>query len=137
VTTPSTDTGIEDAIRRLVRDEVRAELAKVPALQLPAASPYTSIAEYAKERSISVSTVRNAIREGRLPAMKIGAAVRVRRDAEIGASVVPVAKNPGPTPAQVADRILARRAHAGRVIRNGSGTARRRACTSPSEHPAS
>jgi excisionase family DNA binding protein len=100
---------IEEAIRRLVREEVRSELAKVPALQAPAASPYISVTEYANARSISVSTVRNAIRDGRLPAMKIGSAVRVRGDEEIGASVVPTVKHPGPTPAQVADRVLARR----------------------------
>jgi excisionase family DNA binding protein len=100
---------IEEAIRRLVREEVRSELAKVPALQAPAASPYISVTEYANARSISVSTARNAIRDGRLPAMKIGSAVRVRGDAEIGASVVPTVKNAGPTPAQVADRVLARR----------------------------
>lgn len=103
------DKGIVEAIRQLVREEVRAELAKQPALQAAPASQYISIGEYAKARSISVSTVRNAIRDGRLPAMKIGTALRVLSDAEIGVSVVPAVNNPGPTPAQVADRILARR----------------------------
>jgi hypothetical protein len=92
-----------------VREEVRSELAKVAALQAPSVSPFVSVAAYAEARSISVSTVRHAVREGRLPAMKIGAAVRVRSDAEIGASVVPVVKHPGPTPAQIADRVLARK----------------------------
>lgn len=99
--------GIEPAIRKLVREEVRAELAKVTPTRSPAV--YISIADYAKARSISVSTVRNAIRDGRLPAMKIGAAVRVRTDVEIGASVVPVVKSPGPSPAQRAEQIIARR----------------------------
>jgi excisionase family DNA binding protein len=106
---------VDEAIRNLVRDEVRAELAKVPALQAPAVAPYVSVTTYAEARSISVSTVRHAIRDGRLPAMKIGTAVRVRNDAEIGASVVPVVKHPGPTPAQVADRVLAKRPRIARV----------------------
>jgi excisionase family DNA binding protein len=100
---------VEDVLRQLVRDEIRAELAKIPALQTPASSPYVSVAEYAKARSISVSTVRNAVRAGKLAAMKIGTAVRVRSDAEIGASVTPVAKRQGPSPGQIADRILAKR----------------------------
>jgi hypothetical protein len=106
---------IDEMIRILVRDEVRAELAKVPALQAPAIAPYVSVTAYADARSISVSTVRHAIREGHLPAMKIGAAVRVRSDVEIGASVVPIVKHPGPTPAQVADRVLAKRRPVARV----------------------
>lgn len=100
---------IEEVLRQLVRDEIRIELAKIPALQAPAASPYVTVAEYAKARSISVSTVRNAVRAGRLPAMKIGTSVRVRSDAEIGASVTPVAKQQGTSPGQIADRILAKR----------------------------
>ncbi|MBV8758684.1 MAG: helix-turn-helix domain-containing protein [Deltaproteobacteria bacterium] len=92
-----------------MRDEIRAELAKIPALQAPAASPYVTVAEYAKARSISVSTVRNAVRAGKLAAMKIGSAVRVRSDAEIGASVTPARKPQGPSAGQIADRILAKR----------------------------
>jgi excisionase family DNA binding protein len=99
---------VEEVLRQLVRDEIRLELAKVPALQAPAASPYVSVAEYAKARSISVSTVRNAIRAGKLAAMKIGTAVRVPSDAEIGASVTPVVRLRGPSAGQIADRILAK-----------------------------
>ena len=98
--------GVEEVIRQLVREEVRAELAKQP--QAPSPAGYVSVAEYAKSRSISISTVRNAIRLGRLPAMKIGTAVRIRRDAEIGASVTPKAKAAGPSAGQIADRILAK-----------------------------
>lgn len=118
---------IENVLRALVREEVRAELATVPALQAPTSAPYVSVAEYAKARSISVSTVRNAIRAGRLPAMKIGAAVRVRSDAEIGASVAPVVRDPGPSPAQVADRVLARRVRSSRLAVTTSTTAQRAA----------
>jgi len=98
---------IEEMIRHVVRDEVRAELAKQPQATSPGA--YVSVAEYAKARSISVSTVRNAIRLGRLQAMKIGAVVRVRRDAEFGSSITPRTKASGPTAGQIADRILAKR----------------------------
>lgn len=125
---------IEDLVRTLVRDEVQRELAKVPALQVPTASPYVSVADYAKARSISVSTVRNAVREGRLPAMKIGSAVRVKSDAEIGTSVIPRVPHPGPSPAQVADRVLARRVN---VTSGGGNDRRHRARTSPSVRLAS
>jgi excisionase family DNA binding protein len=43
-----------------------------------------TVADYARARSISKSTVRAAIRDGRLPAMKIGRAARVRADAQSG-----------------------------------------------------
>ena len=74
-------------IRELVRSEVRAELARAIAGTAPPPA-YLSAAEYAMARSISISTVRNAIRSGRLPAIKIGAAIRVRADVEIGEPVV-------------------------------------------------
>jgi excisionase family DNA binding protein len=130
---------IEDLVRVLVRDEVQRELAKVPALQAPAASPFVSVAAYAKARSISVSTVRNAVREGRLPAMKIGSAVRVKSDAEIGTSVIPSVPHPGPSPAQVADRVLARRVKSSRssVTSDGDNDRRRTARTYPSVRLAS
>jgi hypothetical protein len=76
-----------EMIRELVRSEVRAEVARVvPAA--PVQPTYLSVAEYAMARSISISTVRNAIRSGRLPAIKIGAAIRVRADVELGEPVV-------------------------------------------------
>ncbi len=97
---------IDDAIRELVREEIHAALAKTVAPQL---ATYVTIPDYAKARSISISTVRSAIRAGRLPAMKIGTAIRVRSDVEIGASVIPTATNPGPSPAKRAEELLARR----------------------------
>jgi len=96
--------GVEEVLRQLVRDEIRSELAKLPSLQASATAAYVSVAQYAKARSISVSTVRNAIRDGRLPAMKIGAAVRIRADEEIGRPVTPSA--PAPTASQIAERII-------------------------------
>lgn len=66
-----------ELVAALVRAEVRAATA-------PSALPrYVSAKEYAEARSIAVSTVRAAIREGRLPAKHIGRAVRIPSDAEI------------------------------------------------------
>ncbi|MFT3693958.1 MAG: hypothetical protein QM831_12515 [Kofleriaceae bacterium] len=100
-------TTIEQQIRQIVREEILIELAKQPAPPKP--TEYVSVAAYARARSISVSTVRNAVRAGRLPGLKIGTAVRVRSDAEIGASVTPSTKRQGPSAEQIADRILAAR----------------------------
>jgi hypothetical protein len=99
---------VDDVIRELVREEIRAELERV-AVARPHATSYVTIPEYAKARCISVSTVRNAIRKGHLPAMKFGAAVRVRSDVEIGASVVPVVPSPGPSPAKRAEELFQRK----------------------------
>lgn len=109
--------GLEDLVRELVRDEVRAELAKTTTSP-PAAPTYVSAAEYARARSISVSSVRNAIRSGRLPALKIGAAVRVRADVEIGAPVVPTEGATAP-PVVRAEQILARRRNPPRLANVG------------------
>jgi hypothetical protein len=99
---------LEEIIRELVRHEVRAEVARL-AETAPASPKYVSVAEYAIARSISASTVRNAIRSGRLPAIRIGAAVRVPVDVEIGSSVAANANAPGASPVARADRILDRK----------------------------
>jgi len=95
---------IEALIRKLVREELQVELAKQPPPKPP--TRYVSVAEYAKARSICISTVRNAIRSGRLPAMKIGAAMRVPSDAEIGIRVTSSLETP--TPSQIAERIISK-----------------------------
>lgn len=75
-------TDIEALIRSIVRDE----LAKArPAND---GSRYVTVAEYARSHSISASTVRDAIRDGRLDSIRIGRAVRVPAGAEIAAEVV-------------------------------------------------
>lgn len=61
--------------------ELRAALGEAPPAGL------ITIAEYARQRSISPSTVRAAIRDGRLPAVHIGRAVRLRADAEFSTPV--------------------------------------------------
>ncbi len=71
------ETVIESVVRRVVREELAAARA-APADEL------LTMAEFARRHSISESTVRAAIRAGRLPAVKIGRAVRVRADAQIG-----------------------------------------------------
>ena len=71
---------IEDHIRAIVRDELsRARPDTAPA--------FVTVAAYAAARSISPSTVRAAIREGRLDAERIGRAVRVSPTATIARAV--------------------------------------------------
>lgn len=69
----------ERDIRELVRVVVREELAAAPK-----AAEYVTVVEYARRHSISETTTRLAIAEGRLPAIRIGRLVRVRPDAPIG-----------------------------------------------------
>ena len=64
---------LERVVRKVMRE--RAELAAAPAEEL------VTMATFVRQRSISESMVRAAIRAGRLLAVKIGRAVRVRADA--------------------------------------------------------
>ena len=95
---------LDEMIREIVRTEVRAEVAR--ALAVAPAPTHVSVAEYAATRSISVSTVRNAIRAGRLPALRIGTAVRVPVDAEIGRPVIENADGHDASPVTRAEQIL-------------------------------
>ena len=53
----------------------------------PDAGPdLVTMREFARRNSISETTVRAMIKDGRLDAVKIGAAVRIRVDAQIGKS---------------------------------------------------
>jgi excisionase family DNA binding protein len=97
---------LDEMIREIVRSEVRAEVSRVIATG-PAQPTHVSVAEYAAARSISVSTVRNAIRGGRLPAIRIGTAVRVPVDAEIGRPVIATADGRDANPVTRAEKILA------------------------------
>jgi excisionase family DNA binding protein len=97
-----------EVIRELVRSEVQAELSRVIATTPPQPA-HVSVAAYAAARSISVSTVRNAIRAGRLPAIRIGTAVRVPVDAEIGRPVLANADGRDACPVTRAEQILAER----------------------------
>jgi excisionase family DNA binding protein len=99
---------LDEMIREIVRNEVRAEVARVIATG-PAQPTHVSVAEYAAARSISVSTVRNAIRAGRLPALRFGTAVRVPADAEIGRPVIATADGHDASPVTRAEKILADR----------------------------
>jgi len=96
---------LDEMIREIVRCEVRAEVARVIATR-PAQPTHVSVAEYAAARSISVSTVRNAIRGGRLPALRFGSAVRVPADAEIGRPVIGTADGCDASPVTRAEKIL-------------------------------
>jgi excisionase family DNA binding protein len=99
---------LDEMIREIVRSEVRAEVARVIAAG-PAQPTHVSVTEYAASRSISVSTVRNAIRGGRLPALRIGTAVRVPSDAEIGRPVIATVEGRDANPVTRAEKILADR----------------------------
>lgn len=72
---------IDDHVRAIVRDELAKALAARAAV-----TEHVTVAEYAKRWSLSTSTVRAAIRDGRLPVKRIGRAVRVDAEAEIGAT---------------------------------------------------
>lgn len=75
---------------QLVREEIDKRQA------LAAAAPeLISVAEYARRRSISISTVRAAIRERRLDATRFGRtgrAVRIAADAAIRAADAEIAE---------------------------------------------
>jgi excisionase family DNA binding protein len=74
-----------------------------------------TIEQYADARSISTTTVRAAIRCGRLPATYFGRAVRVPRDVEIGTTLPPApAEGSIPSPEQAAVATLRRPRKAGR-----------------------
>jgi excisionase family DNA binding protein len=78
------DAAIRALVTEVVREVVREELAK----QRPPGLPeLVTVDEYAGQRSISVSTVRAAIREGRLSVERIGRAVRVPAKATIARSL--------------------------------------------------
>lgn len=78
------DAAIRALLTEVVREVVREELAKE---RRPTMPELVSVDEYAHRRSISVSTVRAAIREGRLCVERIGRAVRVPAEATIGRSL--------------------------------------------------
>jgi excisionase family DNA binding protein len=63
-----------------------------------------TVGEYARQKSISCSTVRAAIREGRLKAVRIGRAVRIPIDADLGVQIA--CKQSANTTSARADRIL-------------------------------
>lgn len=74
---------VDAALRAMIAEIVRDELAR----QLAAPAEHLTVAEYARRHSISQGTVRSAIREGVLPATKIGRAIRIPASAEIGRPV--------------------------------------------------
>lgn len=73
-------TGFEDKLRELVREVVVEVLAEQGG---GAAGELVTVAKYAERCSISKSTVRAAIADGRLDAVKIGRAVRIPANATI------------------------------------------------------
>lgn len=103
---------IEGIVRRVVREELEAFRASTAV-----AGGLLTIQAYAASRSVSVSTVRAAIREGRLPTKSIGrgtkrAAVRIPADADIAPPAASRRSAKPAAPAANADRILS-------VVRGG------------------
>jgi excisionase family DNA binding protein len=87
-TSPNAPTNLDGALRAMIAEVVREEFAVLLAQLQPTPAPnLVTVDEYARRRSISVSTVRAAIREGRLPIERIGRAVRVPADASIARPV--------------------------------------------------
>ncbi|MGE0403295.1 MAG: hypothetical protein AB7T06_41695 [Kofleriaceae bacterium] len=87
-----------------VLEQILAELvalrAEVAALRQERGNePELTIAAFAAARSMGQSTVRAAIREGRLQAERYGRTIRIARDAQIAARV-------SSSPTAVADRVL-------------------------------
>jgi excisionase family DNA binding protein len=74
------------AIEQLLAEvqALRAELAESRAERRTA---YVTIVDFARSHDLGVSTVRAAIRDGRLAATKIGRSVRIAADAVIGKPV--------------------------------------------------
>jgi excisionase family DNA binding protein len=73
-------TGFEDKLREMIREVVQEEIAKAGGA---AGGELVTVAKYAERCSISQSTVRAAIADGRLEAVKIGRAVRIPANATI------------------------------------------------------
>jgi excisionase family DNA binding protein len=79
---------VDAALRAMIVAVVREVLAEHK--QPDAAPEYATVADYARRRQIAESTVRAAIRDGRLPALRIGRrAIRIPIAAEIGSLVNP------------------------------------------------
>ena len=94
------ESALEVLVRRVVREELTAHRERVDAVR---ASDAVTMTVFAQMRGVSVSTVRAAIRDGRLSATKIGRAVRIAADAKLG---TPVHAVNSAKPAARAARIL-------------------------------
>jgi hypothetical protein len=99
---------LEEEIRVIVRQEVAKAVAELRR-ELVSAPTYVKAKDYAARHSIALSTVREAISEGRLPAMRIGRAGRVE-------AVAPIAPRARPNAAARRQERVARlaRKHGGR-----------------------
>jgi excisionase family DNA binding protein len=72
-----------DLIADRVAERVAVRMASQMAERTDAEPDLITMREFARRHSISETTVRTMIRDGRLAAVKIGAAVRIRADAQI------------------------------------------------------
>ena len=89
---------LEAVIERVVRRVVREELDRGAK---PAAAELVTTQAFAQAHAIAVCTVRSYIKSGRLQAIRVGRAWRIRSDARIA--------EPTPAPAEDTPRARARR----------------------------
>ncbi len=95
--------GLLDMIVERVADRVVSRIEQRSAER--AQPEMITMREFGRRHSVSENTVRNMIRDGRLDAVKIGAAVRIRADAAVG-KPAPRAPNVIDTPRERAAKIL-------------------------------
>jgi excisionase family DNA binding protein len=74
---------LEQYLRSLVREEAREAMREVLAARAAGVDELVTIAAFARARSISPSTVRKALRDGRLDATRIGRSIRIHAGASI------------------------------------------------------
>jgi excisionase family DNA binding protein len=77
-----------------ILDEVRALRAELAELKSRPSATEISVGEYAARHSLSPSTVRGYIRDGRLPAKRVGRLLRIPANATIGTPVTATISKP-------------------------------------------
>lgn len=102
------ETLLEEIVRRVVREELANARRADDVGEL-------SPEQFAKRIGVSTSTVRAMVKDGRLPAKKVGRLVRIAADATIGEPIRP--KSPDATTAPTARA----RAILGIVVGGGGG----------------
>ncbi len=94
-----------DMIVERLADRIAGRIEQRSAERADAQPELITMREFGRRHSICETTVRNMIRDGRLDAVKIGAAVRIRADAVVG-KPAPRAPNVIDTPQERAAKIL-------------------------------
>jgi len=103
----------EDALREIIRDELRSVIRQELGQKPAAAGDYVSAAEAAQIAAVSPQTIRAWIRQGKLKQFNAGRVIRVRR-LELGALMAspagtPVSPDRELSPEEEGRRFVARR----------------------------